>query len=157
MKTPTSRPKQSANNQVGPSSLIALSDSLDTNLLEAFNYLDKDIELGGMENKLTSEAAVNEIFLQKNLSFYSDSKSNSNSSSQTDSRPDFDDIDSDNSNSNNKNTSQYSHSNSHINSCNNSYVQKKLVKILAGEVVILKQRWGIDRILATLTYPQKDH
>lgn len=63
LEAPTNRPKQSANDQVRPSSLIALSDSLDTNLLEAFNYLDENIQLSGVENELALKAAVNEAFL----------------------------------------------------------------------------------------------
>lgn len=126
-------------------------------MLKAFNYLDEDIEFGRMEDELVSEATINEAFLQKNFSFDSDSESNSNSNSQIDSRLNFDNIDSDNSNSDNKNTSQYSCSNSHINSCNSSYAREKLIKILAREVAIAKQRWGINRILDILTYHQKDH
>ena len=126
-------------------------------MLEAFNYLDKNIEFGSVENKPASEAAVHKTFLQENFSFYSNSKSKSNFSSQIDSGLNFDDIDSDDSNSNDKNTSQYSRNNSYINSCNSIYAQEKLVKILAGEMAILKQREDIDKILAILTYHQKDY
>lgn len=55
-------------------------------------------------------------------------------------------------------TLQYIHTNfcisnnPRISSCNTSYTWEKLVKILAEDVLIPKQHWGIDRILATLTY-----
>ena len=69
LEAPISRPKQAANNQVRPSSLIASSDSLDTDLLDAFNYLDENIKLGVIEDKLASETTVNKAFLHKNLLF----------------------------------------------------------------------------------------
>lgn len=40
--------------------------------------------------------------------------------------------------------------------CSTNYAREKLVRILNGDVVVPKQRWGIDRILATLTYHRKD-
>lgn len=36
--------------------------------------------------------------------------------------------------------------------CSTIYAREKLVRILNGKTVIPKQRWGIDKILATLTY-----
>lgn len=136
LEAPTNRPKKPTNDQIRPSSPIALYDSLDTNLLEAFNHLDEDIKLSRVKDKLASEGAVNKAFLQENLSIYSDSDSNSNSSSETNSHPNSNDPDSDDKNSDNedsndkgsndkgsndKDTLQYPRSNFRISSCNSSY------------------------------------
>ena len=45
---------------------------------------------------------------------------------------------------------------SYLDTGNTSYAKKKLVKILAREVSILKQQWSFYKILTTLLYHQKD-
>lgn len=37
-----------------------------------------------------------------------------------------------------------------------AHAKKKLVKILKGDLCIPRQRWGLDRLLATLVIPRKD-
>ena len=39
---------------------------------------------------------------------------------------------------------------------NTFYAKEKLIRILAGDVLIPKQRWDLCKILATLIYYQKD-
>lgn len=90
-----------ANYQVRPSLSIALFKSLNTNLLDIIDNLDKNININRVDNKLTLEAVANQAFFEKNISFYSnsDSKTNTNSNSnfdsnfdaEIDSNPDFQD------------------------------------------------------------------
>lgn len=134
------------------SSSIALFDSLDINLLEAFNNFDGDIEVSEVNEELSSKAIVIEAFLRIDLFLYFDFESSSDfifefdstSSSETNSQPNFDDFDSHDENNEDKMTLQYTHSNFcinnnfHISSCNTSYTGEKLIKILAGDVLIPK-------------------
>lgn len=41
-------------------------------------------------------------------------------------------------------------------SCSTNYAREKLVGILNGDIPVPKQRWCMSKILATLTYHQKD-
>lgn len=63
LDTLTNRPIQYANHQIRPNFPIASFNSLETDLLEAFNNLDEDIEWSEINNELTSEAAINKAFL----------------------------------------------------------------------------------------------
>lgn len=134
---------------VRPSSPIAPSESLNTDLLAAFDHSDEDIDFGQVDDELASEAAANQAFFEENSSSYSTFDSDSDDSDSDDS--DFNKLA-----QNEDESSQYTHSYSAFRSCNSSYAREKLIKILKGEVVVPKQRWGIDRILATLSYQRKD-
>lgn len=121
LKTLSRRPNLTANYWVRPILPIALSESLNTNLLFAFTNLDKNINFGEVDDNLASEPVANQAFFKKNISSYStfDSKNNSDSSSdsgsksdENDSKPIFQDKNS---------ISYYTYSYSDINSCNTSY------------------------------------
>lgn len=170
-KAPTSRSIPLANNQVWLSFWITLSDSLNTNMLEAFNNLDKDIEFSEVDvNWLQKLQSIKHSY-RKTYFFYFDSnfssvfssEAESNSSSKKNFWPVSDNPDSDNRDNKDEEISQLTHNNfyisnnSYISSCNTNYAREKLVKILASEVVIPKQYCNIDKILATLTYHRKDH
>lgn len=124
---------------------------MDTNLLEVFNYFDKKIELSRLQDKPTLKHVVNKVFLQKDIFFYLNSKLDSNFSFEIYSRSNFDDINFNNLDFDTKNTLQYFYNYSYINNSNNSYAQKKLVKIIVEKIAILKQRQSIDKILLILT------
>ncbi len=152
LDAPTSRPIQRVNHQVRLSFSIALFDSLNIDLLKAFNNFDGDIEFNEVNEELSSKVAVIEAFLRIDLFLYFDFESSSDfifefdstSSSETNSQPSFDDFDSHNENNEDEMTLQHTHSNFCINnnfrisSCNTSYTGEKLIKILAGDVLIPK-------------------
>lgn len=53
---------------------ITLFNYLYTNWLKIFNYLDKNIEFGGVKDNFFLETAIIKVFLQKKYCFYSSSK-----------------------------------------------------------------------------------
>ena len=55
-----------------------------------------------------------------------------------------------------KQTQQGRHNETWLNSTNTVYAKNKLIYILKGDDLIPKQRWGIDKILATLIEHRKD-
>lgn len=138
-KTTRSRPNQTANHWVRSCLSIAPFENLNTDLLNVFDNLDKNINSDGVDDKLALEAVANQALLQEDTSFYlnsdfesntnSDSNFNSDFDSETDYKPDFQDI---------NNTLQSNSSYFGISSFNTSYTCKKLVKILTRDVIIPK-------------------
>lgn len=180
-ETPNFKKFPADSHSIRPSSPIATSDSLRSDLLAVFKAefedIEEDDEFEGEEVDLATENIANQTFLEEVLESSSDSDSDDFDS-------DFEDFDfdSDDSETNNLEGHISEASNSNIpgsfenfnnrsvpsrktraqsqngllSSCHTNYAREKLVQILNGEVLLPKQRWGIDRILATLTYHRKD-
>lgn len=64
-ETLNKRPNQMANYMIMFNLSIALSESLNTNLLAVFDNSNKDIDFGGIDDKLTLEAVANQAFFKK--------------------------------------------------------------------------------------------
>ena len=106
---------------------------------------------------MIAEAAANKAFLEEDLAFDSDS----NSESANDSNPDEPESDDSTSSQGSEGSirlprKQARGFNGLIATSSTSYAREKLIRILNGDVLVPKQRWGIDKILATLTYHRKD-
>lgn len=106
-----------------------------------------------------SKSKANKAYLNQNLK--NDVVSDSNIESDINIESDFD-IESENDNDNNSIstflqslqsfTNTATNANNQFANINILYAQEKLVKILNREVIVPKQRWEINRILAILTY-----
>lgn len=100
------------------------------------------------------------MFLDQDLE--SDNKSNDEFDDESDDKSDNESDDKSDNKSNDKSNKTSDQNNKgpartgFIPACSTTYAREKLVRILSGEAVVPKQRWGIDKILITLTYHRKD-
>ena len=118
---------------------------------------EEEDQFDGEKEELIAEAITNKAFLEEDFTFDSDS----NSESTNDFNPDKPE-------NNDSMSSQSSESsiqlprkqaigfNGLIATSSTSYAREKLIGILNEDVLVLKQRWEIDKILAALTYYQKN-
>lgn len=81
LKTSNKRPNQIINYSITPNLLFILSKSLNTNLLVAFNNLNKNINFNEIDNKLVLKVATNQVFFKENTLLYLSFNFNSNSDS----------------------------------------------------------------------------
>ena len=108
---------------------------------------EKEAEIGELSEEENSEQEENETFTHTALS---SEGSLSGDSSEEESSSDEEgswEVDPD---------SLPARRSSWLDTGNTPYAKEKLVKILAGEVPIPKQRWSLRKILATLLYHRKD-
>ena len=145
-----------------PSSPIAASEGFDQDYSE--DEQENNNEEEDDECDRATAALADEEFLEKELVFNSESSSNS---SLDESPADLVSDDSDDPDSatlsNNSRTFQTPATNRQptchtpmSSSSSSSYAREKLVRILNGDIPVPKQRWGMHRILATLTEHRKD-
>ena len=139
------------------SSPIAASEGFEREYSELEKEDDDDDEGDEERSDRAIAALADEEFLEKELLFDSDSTSNSG----LDESP----VDSDSASNFNDSSTFYTratnrqpvcHTPSSSSNSSSSYTREKLVRILNGDTPVPKQRWGMHRILATLTYHRKD-
>lgn len=135
---------------IRPSSPLAPPDDFP----DSFPTLEEIEEEGQFdidEEESVGEAAANRAFLDKNL----ESDWDSDSDSESVNNPEADQPESHDSLSS-KGSKASTRLKSLVATSSTSYAREKLIRILNGDILIPKQRWGMDRILASLTYHRKD-
>lgn len=101
-------------------------------------FLNKKLECEEEPDEEFNKESIEES--DKESDNMSDNKSDEESNKESDDKPD------DKSEENNKARVSL------IATCNIIHNREKLVRILNSKAMVLKQRWGIDRILTTLTF-----
>lgn len=137
-----SHKQQYPKHNVRPSSPLATSEGADAILLGACQAVETGVEVGlegGLVDQL-SEIEDNEAFLQENLE------------SEEESTSDEDDWIEDDSEEERRATLLAGDAAN----AKSNHAKEKLIRILEGDILIPKQRWGFNKILATLTYHRKD-
>lgn len=142
--------RQARNQTFRPSSPIGPQDLPPARQFTACQRLEEERDEGaGTDNKKADdflEIAANETFFLKDTSNGSDSEIDTESEDEND---DWKDKEPSSSMTAGRKLSW-------IDSGTTIKAQNKLIKILRGEALIPKQRWSLCKILATLTYHQKD-
>ncbi len=146
-------PSQSQDDPISATFPLDPPDALPAEFLAALN---DDIESGSEDESIqwgdeqVAEAENNQLFLDQDLD--SDDESDDESDEKSDDESDDESSASSKASEQNQGPVKVDM----IATCRTIYAREKLVRILNGEVVVPKQRWGIDRILTTLTYHRKD-
>lgn len=162
-KTIQQPPNQSKDDPIRATSPLDPPDNLSTEFLAAFN---DNIESGSEAESIqgrgeqAAEAAANQVFLDQDLESDNESDDEFDDESDDESDNESDDKSDDKSDDESDKTSDQNNKGpartGFIPACSTTYAREKLVRILSGEAVVPKQRWGIDKILTTLTYHRKD-
>ena len=144
---------------------IASSEGLDATLLAACNVAEKtgantdsrsETSSSGLSDDL-SEWGDTQAFLADNIiSENEDSEDEHDWEDDLDSLDENNDLEEETAIRRPKQTRQGRHNETWLNSTNTVYAKNKLIRILKGDDLIPKQRWGIDKILATLVEHRKD-
>lgn len=147
-----------------PSSPIAPSDGLEAALLAALNEAEEEAEdYGGDSLDQRQEFAANQAFME-------DTGESDIEESDEESDNNNDEVDSQSEKSegsgNSSNKSDHpapsckvpysGTGNEWIDDCSTENAKLKLIRIFKGEAFIPKQRWGVDKILATLVQHRED-
>ena len=178
-ESPNVRRYGQTNHQVRLSSPIAPSERLNAALLaacieaEAEDFEGEVEDLGKDVVDQVDETATHKAFLEEELdSDLDDSISDESSNYGFEDFEDSESYEKDSNNEREQSNQSTSNLSQHypqlsgtrsarsqsvwIDSCKTTHAKEKLVRILSGEAKVPKQWWGIERILATLTYHRED-
>lgn len=123
--TSSRRPNQIINYPFRPNLLIVLFESLDTDMLTAFDILDKGIDFSTVNDELVLEVTANKAFFKENISFSvildSDFDLNSDNSNSNQNNSNFNENNSTKSAQDKDKSLQYICNYYCFNGCNSSY------------------------------------